>query len=172
MLCQRCQQRPASVQFTKIVNGQKSVQHLCEQCAREQGNFFAAPMQALDFNHLLSGLLNMESSPGYAPAQVQARCSNCGMTYQQFTKVGRLGCPTCYESFAARLEPLLKRIQNGTEHIGKIPIHAGKQVQLRKNLERLRQQLKQAVAFEHFEEAARLRDEIRSLEQQLESNRG
>ncbi|WP_067928225.1 UvrB/UvrC motif-containing protein [Alicyclobacillus shizuokensis] len=172
MLCQRCQQRPATVQFTKIVNGQKSVQHLCEKCAREQGTLFAAPMQTLDFNHLLSGLLNMESSPGFSPAPSQARCSNCGMTYQQFTEVGRLGCPHCYDSFAGRLDPLLKRIQNGTEHMGKIPVHAGKQVQLRKNLERLRQELKQAVAFERFEEAARIRDQIRSLEEQLESNRG
>jgi protein arginine kinase activator len=169
VLCQRCQQRPATVQFTKIVNGDKTVQHLCEQCAQQEGNFFTTHMQAFDFNHLLSGLLNMESSPGFsAPSQAAVRCSNCGITYAQFTQVGRLGCPHCYESFAARLEPLLRRIQNGTEHMGKIPVHAGKQVKVKKNLERLRQELKQAVALEQFELAAKLRDQIRSLEQQME----
>ncbi|MFA6549729.1 MAG: hypothetical protein WCT39_07395, partial [Candidatus Margulisiibacteriota bacterium] len=37
MLCQKCNQRPASVHITKIVNGQKATRHLCGVCAAEEG---------------------------------------------------------------------------------------------------------------------------------------
>ncbi|MGC9063376.1 MAG: Clp protease N-terminal domain-containing protein, partial [bacterium] len=37
MLCEICGQRPATVQYTKIVNGRKTVVNLCDECAREQG---------------------------------------------------------------------------------------------------------------------------------------
>lgn len=66
MLCERCHERAATVHVTKIVNGEKTGYHLCEQCAKEQGeimNPFVAG-NAFDFNKLLSGLLNMESSLG------------------------------------------------------------------------------------------------------------
>ena len=37
MLCEVCRQKPATVQYTKIINGKKTVTHLCDECAREQG---------------------------------------------------------------------------------------------------------------------------------------
>ncbi len=37
MLCDICHQREATVQYTRIVNGRKTVSHLCNECAREQG---------------------------------------------------------------------------------------------------------------------------------------
>ncbi|MBX5436889.1 MAG: UvrB/UvrC motif-containing protein [Alicyclobacillaceae bacterium] len=168
MLCQRCQQRPATVHFTKIVNGDKSEYHLCESCAKEKGDLFSKAAQAFHFNQLLSGLLNMESSPGFnAPPATANRCSRCGMTYSQFTKVGRFGCPHCYESFAPRLEPLLRRIQSSTSHTGKVPLRSGETVKVKKNLERLRRELQECISTERFERAAQLRDQIRELEQRL-----
>lgn len=171
MLCQRCQERPATVHVTKIVGGEKSGYHLCEQCAKEKGDFISqvASVQAFDFNHLLSGLLNMESSPGINQQTVPTtlRCSNCGMTYNQFTQVGRFGCPDCYDNFSMRLDPLLRRIQSSTNHTGKVPLRSGEKLKQRKSLEKLRKDLQQAIAVEHFELAAEIRDQIRKLEQQM-----
>ncbi|GLV12891.1 protein-arginine kinase activator protein [Alicyclobacillus hesperidum] len=172
MLCERCHERPATVHVTKIINGEKTGYHLCEVCAKEQGevmNPFLAG-NAFDFNKLLSGLLSMDSSPGFAPvqAQVQPRCGTCGMTYNQFTQVGRFGCPDCYDSFAARLEPLLRRIQTGNRHTGKVPVKSGAKIKRLRQLDALRRELQQAVAQEQFERAAELRDQIRMLEQTSE----
>ncbi|GMA50497.1 protein-arginine kinase activator protein [Alicyclobacillus contaminans] len=166
MLCQRCHERQATVHLKKVVSGEETEYHLCEVCAMEQGDWIAKAMKAFDFNHLLSGLLNTDSSPGI-PSQVQAplRCDVCGMTYQQFTDVGRFGCPHCYKSFAPRLNALLRRIQSSTTHTGKVPNRAGEAVQRRRRLEQLRKQLNQAIAAERYEEAAHLRDQIRQLEQ-------
>ncbi len=37
MLCPECGKRPATIHYTKIVNGEKSEFHLCEVCAQEKG---------------------------------------------------------------------------------------------------------------------------------------
>lgn len=168
MLCERCHERPASVHVTKIINGDKTGYHLCEQCAKDQGEILNPLLagNAFDFNKLLTGLLNMESSSGYTPVQTgNLRCTSCGMTYNQFTQVGRFGCPDCYDNFAAKLEPLLRRIQSSNTHTGKVPNKADEKIQHERRLDTLRRELQQAVASEQFERAAQLRDEIRSLEQ-------
>jgi len=169
MLCQRCQERQATVHVTQIMGGEKSGYHLCEQCAKEKGELMnQALSHPFDFNQLLSGLLNMESSPGFSPpVAASLRCTSCGMTYAQFTKVGRFGCPDCYVNFSARLEPLLRRIQSSTSHTGKIPARSGEKVKLRKSLENLRRNLQDAIASEQFERAAEIRDQILELGEQL-----
>lgn len=169
LLCEKCKERPATVHFTKIVSGEKSEFHLCEQCAQEKGDFFAKAAQAFNFNQLLSGLLQMESSPGLpAHGGPGTRCASCGLSYTQFTQMGRFGCPDCYESFSSRLDPLLHRIQSSESHQGKVPVRAGEQVQLRKQLQTMRQQLQRAVTAEQFEQAAQLRDQIRKMESDME----
>ena len=37
MLCQRCQQRTATVRVTKVNNGIRETNYLCEKCAAETG---------------------------------------------------------------------------------------------------------------------------------------
>ena len=39
MLCQKCGQRDATVRMMRIVNGEQETLFLCDQCAREEGNF-------------------------------------------------------------------------------------------------------------------------------------
>ncbi|SHK82633.1 UvrB/UvrC motif-containing protein [Alicyclobacillus tolerans] len=172
MLCQKCHERQANVHVNQIINGKLSALHLCEQCAKESGDFltqFTGGQNPFDFHQLLSGLLNMESPTGVSSPSVstQVQCQNCGMTYAQFSKVGRFGCPECYDNFEQRLEPLLRRIQSNTMHTGKVPNKSGERVKMRKTLETLRRELQQAIAAEQFEQAAQLRDKIRALESQM-----
>jgi protein arginine kinase activator len=113
----------------------------------------------------------MEMDPSVEKASkptVGERCPNCGLTYVQFRQTGRLGCSQCYEAFSQRLIPLIKRIQGSTEHTGKIPLRRGHGAQRQRQLETLRVNLNRAVAREEFEEAARLRDQIRELEKGME----
>ena len=39
MICQECNKRPATLHFTKIINGEKEQFQLCEQCAQEKGEY-------------------------------------------------------------------------------------------------------------------------------------
>ncbi|MEG6575374.1 UvrB/UvrC motif-containing protein [Caldibacillus debilis] len=174
MICQECQKRPATMHFTKIVNGEKTEIHLCEECAKENGDIFMFNHSpALTFNNILANLFNMSPSIQHADADVfQAhdllQCTKCGLTFQQFLNIGKFGCSHCYETFKDQLTPLLKRLHGGNwNHGGKIPKRAGGTVHLRKRIEALKERLQKLVEREEFEEAAKVRDEIKYYEKQL-----
>lgn len=172
MYCQECQQRPATLHFTKIINGEKNEFHICEQCAKDKGDFMPGS-NSFSIHNLLSGLLNFEQPVSESAAAARSKqvtqCSKCGMTYPEFAKVGRFGCTNCYKTFATKLDPIFKRIHGGnTDHSGKIPKRIGNDLLERKKIDQLRQNLQKLIAEEEFEEAAHVRDQIRSLEKRLE----
>lgn len=170
MLCQNCGKKPATVHYTEIVQGQKNEYHLCETCAREKGEAaYQSLADAFSVPQLLSGLLHFDPSVMPRTDTPAPQCPRCGMTFNQFAQIGRFGCPACYETFAERLEPLLRRIQSSDRHSGKVPKRRGGTIGLRRELEDLRGQLQASIAQERFEDAARLRDRIRQLEQQLKA---
>lgn len=180
MLCQECNQREATVHFTKIVNSDKKEFHLCEPCAREKGDFMMKGLSGapggFSFHNLLSGLLGYEQTNfGNVPNQQPQhnRCGTCGLSYQQFAQVGRFGCADCYKYFNNRLEPLVRRIHGGaTTHTGKVPQRTGGLLKQRKQLDNLRRELQSKIQAEQFEEAAVIRDRIRELEAQLNASTG
>ena len=55
----------------------------------------------------------------------QIRCETCGLTYTQFSKMGRFGCSTAIQSLADKLDPILKRVHGNTVHVGKVPKRPG-----------------------------------------------
>jgi len=167
MLCEKCQQRNATVHYTEIINGQKREMHLCEQCAREEhiGGFSFSPQWGI--HHFLAGLMGSEAGRALMPG-TQLQCRACGLSEREFRRTGLLGCAECYEQMAPRLEPLLRRIHGTVRHTGKVPGRIGGRAKLRRDLQRLRQELQTAVSQERFEAAAELRDKIRALEKQLE----
>lgn len=165
MLCQQCQKRPATVHFTKIVNNHKTELYLCEECARQKGDFKV--FVPFSINDLLTGFLDMDKTAVPIESEGLLRCKTCGMDFMQFRKIGRLGCQDCYKYFAEELTPVIKRVQGGIKHNGKVPRRAGVGLRLERQIQHLKAQLQKAIETEAFEEAARLRDQIRELERQL-----
>lgn len=177
MICQECNQRPATLHFTKIVNAEKAEYHLCEKCAQEKGDMFMLSGAAgFSINNLLAGLLNMDPTVQKKEQDTFQKenvlqCNQCSMTFQQFIKIGRFGCAHCYKAFEEQLKPILRRLHSGnSSHNGKIPARIGGSLHLKKNIEELKYQLKESISKEEFEKAAEIRDEIRFLENQLNIN--
>jgi protein arginine kinase activator len=173
MLCPECGKRPATLHYTKIVNGNKTEFHLCEVCAQEKGEYMPNFEDGFSFHQLLSGLLNFESSAtelegnGHVHPQM-LRCPTCGLTYNQFSKIGRFGCGCCYKTFRERLDPLLRQVHGHSSHRGKIPERTKGELKMKRELERLKEELASKVYAEEFEEAARIRDQMRLLQKKLE----
>ena len=170
MFCQECGKKPATLHFTKIINGEKTEFHICESCAREKGEGIPGAPNSFSIHSLLSGLLDFEQlgSSGIAGIKEPAlRCEECGLTYTQFSKIGRFGCSNCYQAFADKLDPLLKRVHSSTVHSGKIPKRSGGQIQCKREIEQLRRNLQEKIDQEEFESAAQLRDRIRELERKI-----
>lgn len=96
------------------------------------------------------------------------RCPKCQSTYNDFIESGRLGCSICYETFNDLLEPLIRRIQGNTRHEGKVPKRSGASIRIYKNINSLKKKMQKLVYKEEFEEAAKVRDEIRKLEKEID----
>ena len=168
MLCEECKQTQATVHLTEIVNDQMTELHLCEVCANQKGTQVESHFGLAD---LLSGL--SDYGKAQEPEEVSTKaCPSCGMTYDDFRKVGRLGCTECYTTFKRSLGSLLKRIHGSPLHLGKSPARLLKTAKGAKTeLLDLKRRLERAIDEEEFEEAARLRDQIRRLEQQEQQTR-
>ena len=169
MVCQECGQEEANVFITKIINGKKMEIHLCERCAREKEELDFSFEPQFTLHNLFGGLLHeniRESRESARTAKTQ--CPACALTFAQFSQIGRLGCSDCFAAFGDKLQPLLKRIHGSSRHTGKVPLRGQGAVLVKRELERLREELERAILKEEFEEAANLRDQIRAVEKELE----
>lgn len=135
--------------------------NLCDACSKEKGVQDPTGFALAD---LLLGIGAAEEIEKGAPAQ---KCPVCGFTQADFKKTGRLGCSACYDTFAEGLESLLKAMHKGTEHVGKLPERATRQIALSDKMRVLNDNLEKAVAEENYETAASLRDQIKQLEHEL-----
>lgn len=156
MDCQRCGEAEANVQFTEVVGGQKDVQWLCEPCAAEHG-------LALTVSPPAPKVAKAGVDPATA-ARLRVRCPDCATSLGSVRRTGRVGCPRCYVTFREHLDPLLERVHGAIAHRRPRPRVTDPRAEARRRLVRLQGDLDRAVANEDFEAAARLRDEIASLE--------
>jgi len=161
--CDLCENE-ATVHEVVVRNGEKTERHLCEEHAQEMG--------VIEGGHGHTGVAGVvqsmvltKSGAARERSAGDKSCPSCGMTFAEFRKEGLLGCPACYDAFEQRLGSLLERAhEGGSHHCGKIPKRAGSSLERQQHLTTLRQSLQRAIEHEQYEDAARLRDEIASLE--------
>ncbi len=169
MLCQVCEKNLATFHYTKIVNGKVTELHLCEECARDYKELDFDT--SFSFHKFLTGLIdNIQDKP--IQKEEEIICDECGMSYEKFKQVGRFGCSNCYNAFRDKIAPLFKEVHGHNIHIGKIPKRGGGIIGVKKEINKLENQLDELVKREEFEKAAVVRDKIKELEQQIEDARG
>lgn len=166
MLCEKCKKNEAKINLVKMVNGEKYEIWLCENCARDISDIpflnSIGKETEIQFQGILTGLL---SNIGKVPtAEKEIVCNNCGLTYEDFKKNGKLGCSNCYRVFSKALEPIIRSMQKGPKHIGKIPKINGKELAQRRTLKELKEELQRLIVSEEYESAAIVRDKIKELE--------
>ena len=194
MLCENCHQNEASIHYTEIINGVKREHYLCMECARKLNFSGLGDMSDTEFPfvRLLTGLLSaggggkeLEDSP-----MMHVCCPGCGMSFDEFTMVGKFGCAECYGVFAPLIEDNMKRIHGDSVHRGKkyksgsgdMPVSGERNDNTLaimndedddpvETLKELNRKLREAVEIENFEEAAKLRDKIRMLKSSSRINR-
>ena len=160
---------PAVFHFVTIRNEERTERNLCMACMAK----YKKQLPGMDIKNL-AGILNhliegkRSGKEEIDPETAAITCEQCGMTYGEFRKGSMVGCAECYDAFREPVTALLQRIHGNTQHAGRIPggVHRG--TSIRMNIDRLKQQLAKAVAAEEYEQAARLRDAIRTLTAQLE----
>lgn len=186
MKCSNCKQNEANIKFLQIINGEKTELFLCQNCAEEMNieNFnINIPM---DFSSFVSEFFDSFGEQDFITALTEnnyQKCNNCGLSYDEFIKTGKLGCIDCYDVFKDRIDLITKNVQGSLEHRGKrlsnnnnnnnnqsnsnkLENFYGEDNNLNKNeqLENLKLKLKKAIREEKYEEAAVIRDEIKKLQ--------
>ena len=161
MKCDVCDDKTATVFLTQIVKGNMQKINLCENCAKEKGVTDPTGFQLADM------LLGFGQGARVETQPMEKSCTACGMTQSTFRKTGRLGCAACYSVFGDGMDGLLKAMHKGTRHIGKVPAHLSNCQADEDHLAQLRTALDDAVSKEAYEDAARLKSEIATLEKSL-----
>ena len=159
MVCQHCNQSKATVHITDALP-EKREQHLCEECAEKAGVIIKQIHHTT--NEILQQFIKHKTGLGGGD---DLTCPKCGLTFKEFQLKGQLGCPHDYVAFAVLLTPLIQRAhEGGTHHVGKVPPTADGTVKKHSGLLRLRRELQEALEQENYERAARVRDQIRTME--------
>jgi protein arginine kinase activator len=167
MKCQNCHKRDATVHLTEIKGGSKHEMHLCESCAAAKGLPGKAHFSIQD---LLAGIASSQQSSTQKRRTKELQCPSCELTISQFQATGRFGCADCYKAFESEILPLIEKIHDSTQHVGKVPGRASPEVALQKEVRHLQLELKRAVKQEDYEKAATLRDRIRQVEDELRAH--
>ena len=146
MLCTACKVAEATDHFTLVKEGKLLKVSLCEVC-REAFGYTKSPGTGAD--------------PG--DPQAGSGCPGCGFPLAEYRATRRMGCPECYQVFAEGLEGLLKTMHKGTRHVGKSPEALRQSRDNAEKLKSLQKKLVKAIESEDFEQAAKLRDELKDL---------
>lgn len=175
MLCQSCKERQATTHIKTIRNGDLKEIHLCTECARERGYGNAFAGIHTDLSNLVGSFFNVPAAGTAVP-----RCQKCGMSFQEIVNSGKIGCADCYAQFREKLAPMIHRIHGSAQHKGRRPGHMALRVQpvtekklvpvKESPLKEKKRLLQKAIAEQDFEQAAVLRDQIKEMGIDGESN--
>lgn len=188
MLCQNCGKNQVTFRYTQVVNGVKKELNLCDKCAKELGLKDMSFSMPISFSSFLGDFFNAYSDsllPSFMGTK-ELQCDNCGTTFEDFINNGVFGCDECYETFEDKIEPLLRKIQGSSKHVGrgyknddptskvnnkKVEIkEESKEDKTKTKIESLQKDLQKAIKDERYEDAAKIRDEIKKLENKEKKN--
>jgi protein arginine kinase activator len=168
MICQRCNENIATVHLTKIEQKKKLEFHLCENCAERQG--VTSESEGFSVQNFLSKVAKASEIKTVVPVEEgPAPCPTCGLSFATFRTAGRLGCSDDYEHFKTHLVPLIEKIHNSSQHVGKVPKRLTTRMERLKIIENLKREQEKTIRDENYERAGELRDRIRHLEEEMGS---
>ena len=189
MLCSNCGKNEANVHYTHIINGEKTEYNLCDECAKKLGIDEMDFSMPISFSNFLGDFFEEDSLLPSFSGNMITKCPKCGLTYDEFAKNGKFGCGDCYETFADRIESVLKNLHGSAKHRGRAPQRLAEKTskltekdekenknnikvenkplvdKTMEQIDKLNNDIKLAIKEERYEDAAKIRDEIKKLEE-------
>ncbi len=180
--CMKCS-RPALIHITDVVTKGPPLKvveiHLCLEHAIESGLMGAPvligktstgkPISQVPMHPELAKLKHLDATAGVIEEVdtigASVACPTCGTTWAQFQKRGLFGCANDYTLFEKQLAEMIRSMhERHSQHTGKLPPHSSStETLVRARIIQLKTQLSAAVQGERYEEAARLRDQLRTI---------
>jgi protein arginine kinase activator len=170
MLCEKCHNRLGSIRYREVVDGKVMEKMICPSCYNAMQEGGSVGFEISGSAPAPKGRLQARRR-GYVRAAHQT-CHACGLEWKQVLDERETGCPVCFESFEGLIAPLISDGERHARHRGKVPRRDDSREQLRSELHTKRALLRSALTTENYEEAAQLRDDIRTLESSLSATTG
>ncbi len=183
MLCSNCGKNEANVHYTHIMNGEKTEYNLCDECAKKLGIDDIDFSMPINFSNFLSDFFEDDALlPNFAGNNI-TKCPKCGLTYDEFAKTGKFGCGDCYDAFSNKIDAVLKNLHGSSKHRGRAPQRlldksnsiqsSGKEEskeeqknnEKQEQINKLNNEIKVAIKEERYEDAAKIRDKIKKLQE-------
>ena len=181
MLCDKCKKNNATFFSSVNINGNITETHLCENCAKELGIDKMNFSMPIDFSSFLGDFFEEPiSNAGLLGGfyNEPLKCNTCGLTYDDFTHTGKFGCSDCYNAFERKLDSILKNLHGSNRYVGR-RLKENKSENVKVNiknienqekeetkLEKMKRNLNKAIQEERYEDAAKIRDEIKKIDKQ------
>ncbi|HDL60523.1 MAG TPA: hypothetical protein ENH14_03600 [candidate division WOR-3 bacterium] len=150
-ICPVCKLREADTTLVEFVEGRIKKRLLCSICAEKEADGVRSII-------ITSTEVRRKGK----------KCPVCGTSLYEFRRSFLMGCPTCYDIFRDELTEILKKVVGRESFLGERPQKDSEIIPLLQERENLMKRLNEAIKKEEFEEAAKLRDEIKKIEEQLQ----
>jgi protein arginine kinase activator len=183
--CQLCSKRPATTHLTELdpFTGQRQELHICATCIQrlnlklESGPPPIAEILGMKPDDVSSvkmkAIPNINAPAAHKPDSV---CPHCGLAFGEFGSGKLFGCAHDYGAFGEKIEALLQNYHGSARHVGRVPgsttptnsidhAQAAHDEALSDRRARLDAALRDAVVSENYENAAKIRDELKRLDE-------
>lgn len=183
MKCNNCGKNNANVRYLRNINGVKEEMNLCEECSKKLGINNIGFNMPIDFSSFLGGFWeDFENSDllSLMGEKEEVKCNKCNSTFEDIINTGKFGCQECYKTFESEIDELMNKIHGKNRHVGRIGKMEDAKVESietkqisnqedekaenKSKIDELRKKLKELVKEENYEEAAKIRDAIKELE--------
>lgn len=166
MLCTHCKKEQATFFYTQNINGSETSVALCDKCAKKAGvNLHTSSM----LSPLFSSFFDIPES-GQTLRDHAKKCGLCALTFDDILSLGKVGCPECYNTFREELKNTIRSIHGTAKHSGLSPSNENTAATAPKKEtskeDQLRAELETAIKNENYEEAVKLRDQIKKLKEE------
>ena len=153
MICEECKKRNATVYINQSTIDKTKPVALCAECAEKLKYESKYDVISQGFHENRSEVKN------------QAQCPSCHCTVSMFeaSRGLTLGCPECYSIFADKIARRLRFLRGQLVYCGRVPLRQRQAAKKAEYLEKLREEMAQAVSNEDFERALTLREMIKSV---------
>lgn len=174
MICEKCKEREAILNLSKMLNGEVTNIWLCEKCIKKFGKDIFSDIAGdkesyASFNNLLSIIFD---DMGKKNESSKTECNRCGTKLKEIENGKLIGCEECYKIFEKNINKIVEKNNTYNEHKGDIPNRLGEEIRNKRILRELEKELEIAIVIEAYEKAAELRDEIKKLKDEMSNFEG
>lgn len=178
MKCEICHKAEAETAITVKKDGVAQELYVCRACAtahkegRDKGSGKSKPRVTVVngsatppppfVEELVKATLGFMKGVAEAEENEQRTCPGCHASWEQIKSSGRIGCPSCWKTFARQIREEFLAAEFGPAHVGTAPAidHLPDQTAVKAILER---DLKAAIAREDYRQAALLKGKLDEL---------